>query len=330
MENVSGEDLSWFFREWFFTNWKLDQGIKTVKYIDEDETKGALITIENLEEMAMPVVLAIKQTNGTKDTILLPAEIWQRGNTWTFRYKSISKITSITIDPNHDFPDVNTSNNVWVNLKPVAKGTTPQMIIDKYLNAIGGVDKLSKITDFYESATGNIQGVEVILTIKQKMPGNYYYEISLPSMGITPIKIIANKDSVVVQQNGQSSPISDDKKAELKSRSTIFQELSLKTSDLQLGPNMVIVGETLAYVVIENKGEGFTIKRFYDETTGLKVKEVVEKDGNTVSTEYSNYVQLANGVKIPYSKKGELSTYPIEYKVKEAKVNSNLKESDFR
>ena len=331
MENVSGEDLSWFFREWFFTNWKLDQGVKTVKYIDDDEAKGVLITIENLEEMAMPVVLAIKQSNGTKDTIQLPAEIWQRGNTWTFRYKSTSKITNITIDPNHDFPDVNTNNNVWAgNIRPVAKGTTPKMIIDKYLTAIGGVDKLKKITDFYETASGNIQGIDVFLTLKQKAPNDYYYEINVPSMGMALLKVVANEDSVSIQQNGQVIVLPNDKKAELKARSTIFDELNLKTSDLQLDPTLVTVGESLAYLVIENKGEGYNVKRYYDEITGLKVREATEKDGTTITNDYSDYRELTNGVKIPYTKKGDLGTYQIEFKVKEAKANSNLKEADFR
>ena len=331
MENVSGEDLSWFFREWFFTNWKLDQGIKTVKYIDDDEAKGALITIENLEEMAMPVVLSIKQVNGTKDTIQLPAEIWQRGNTWTFRYKSTSKIASVTIDPNHDFPDVNTNNNIWAgDTRPVAKGTTPKIIIDKYLAAIGGEDKLKKITDFYEAASGNIQGIDVFLTLKQKAPNDYYYEINVPSMGMALLKVVANEDSVSVMQNGQKVSVSADKKAELKARSNIFDELNLKTSDLQLGPNLMTVGESLTYLVIENKGENYNVKRYYDETTGLKVREVTEKDGTVITNDYSDFRELPNGVKIPYTKKGDLGTYQIEFKVKEAKANTNLKESDFK
>src|SRR5690348_7080032 len=55
MENVSGEDLSYFWRGWFFTNSKLDQGVKDVKYVDNDPAKGALITIVNNDQMVLPV-----------------------------------------------------------------------------------------------------------------------------------------------------------------------------------------------------------------------------------------------------------------------------------
>lgn len=113
MENVSGEDLSYFWRGWFFSNAKLDQGISTVKYVDGDTTKGALITMVNNEQMVLPVGLLIEQENGKSDTVNLPVEIWQRGGTWTFHYASTSKIKKITIDPDYDYPDINPTNNVY-------------------------------------------------------------------------------------------------------------------------------------------------------------------------------------------------------------------------
>ncbi len=112
MENVGGEDLSWFWRGWFMTNDKLDQGVTDIKYVDNDSTKGSLITVVNNEQMVLPVPLLIEQENGTKDSLTLPAEIWQRGGSWTFRYPSTSKVVKVTIDPNHDYPDINPSNNI--------------------------------------------------------------------------------------------------------------------------------------------------------------------------------------------------------------------------
>lgn len=333
MENVAGEDLSWFFREWFFYNWKLDQAVKTVKYVNEDETKGALITIENLEEMALPVVLAIKETNGNKDTIHLPVEIWQRGGTWTFLYKSTSKLTNITIDPNHEFPDVNSNNNVWagMNGKPVEKGTTVKTVFDGYLKAIGGADKAKKVTDISMSFVGNIQGVDVQLNLKQKSPDKYYQEVAIPAMNMTPLKMIINGDSVNIIQNGQPTVLPDEAKAELKkSRLQLFPELEANQADFQLAPNLEIVGEGLAYQITELKADGNKTDRFYDEKTGLKVKEVTFKAGNSNATEFSDYKEVGGGVLIPYARKGEMGGYVIEFKLKEAKINSNLSNDLFK
>jgi hypothetical protein len=113
IENVSGEDLSWFWRAWFVNNWQLDQGVKSIKYVDNDPKSGAYITIGNFEKMAMPVILDIKTKSGKLTRVKLPVDIWQRNNEWTFKYDSTEEIDSIIVDPDHILPDKNESNNTW-------------------------------------------------------------------------------------------------------------------------------------------------------------------------------------------------------------------------
>ncbi len=113
MNDAAGEDLNWFWKEWFYTNWKLDQAVESVSYVDKDPSKGALITLENLDKMALPVTVKITEANGKTHTKKLPVVIWQRGGVWTFKYPSTSAITSVIIDPNHELPDVNRKNNQW-------------------------------------------------------------------------------------------------------------------------------------------------------------------------------------------------------------------------
>ena len=76
MENASGESLQWFWRGWFLNNWRLDVAVKDVQYVDDNPAKGALITIENLEKMAMPVTLEIRTVSGKITRVKLPVEIW--------------------------------------------------------------------------------------------------------------------------------------------------------------------------------------------------------------------------------------------------------------
>ena len=113
MENGAGEDLGWFWRGWFYETWKLDQSVKDVRYVDGAAEKGALISIENLDRMAMPATVEITEANGKKGRVNLPVEIWQRGSTWTFRYNSTSALKSVVVDPDEKLPDVNEKNNVW-------------------------------------------------------------------------------------------------------------------------------------------------------------------------------------------------------------------------
>ncbi|HCQ12066.1 MAG TPA: peptidase M1 [Flavobacterium sp.] len=115
MENVAGEDLSWFWRGWIINNWRLDQAITKVKYIKGDAKNGALVTINNLDRMVMPVIAEVKTKSGATTVINLPVEIWQRNVEWTFKVNTTEELESITLDPNHVFPDVNSENNVWSN-----------------------------------------------------------------------------------------------------------------------------------------------------------------------------------------------------------------------
>ncbi len=113
MEDGAGEDLGWFWKSWFYELWRLDQSVKDVEYIEQDPTKGALITIENMEKMAMPAVVDVELVSGAKERFTFPVEIWQRGSSWTFRTSTNIPIKSVTIDPDHVFPDINSKNNIW-------------------------------------------------------------------------------------------------------------------------------------------------------------------------------------------------------------------------
>ncbi len=114
MENVGGENLQWFWRGWFVNTWRLDVAVRSVKYVDStDFSKGSLITLDNLEKMAMPVILEIKTKSGKTSRVKLPAEIWERNVYWTFKYPSTEEIESVTYDPDKVLPDFNPANNVW-------------------------------------------------------------------------------------------------------------------------------------------------------------------------------------------------------------------------
>ena len=114
MENVGGETLQWFWRGWFVNNWRLDVAVRNVDQLDSaDYSKGAIITLDNLEKMAMPVILEIKTVNGKVDRIKLPVEIWERNVSWKFFYPSTDEIESVTYDPDKVLPDFNLTNNTW-------------------------------------------------------------------------------------------------------------------------------------------------------------------------------------------------------------------------
>ena len=117
IENGVGEDLSWFWRGWYQKNWQLDQAISKVKYISGDAKNGAIVTVNNYQKMAMPLILEIKTKSGVVSRKTLPVEIWQRNNEWSFKIDTKEELDSVKIDPDAVFPDINEANNNWSNTK---------------------------------------------------------------------------------------------------------------------------------------------------------------------------------------------------------------------
>jgi Peptidase family M1 domain len=113
MNDALGEDLNWFWKEWFYENGKLDQSVDNVQYVNADPKQGVDITISNKEQMVMPAEIEVREVNGKTGRVNLPVEIWQRSGKWTFHYKSTDMIESVTIDPDNKLPDADLSNNTW-------------------------------------------------------------------------------------------------------------------------------------------------------------------------------------------------------------------------
>ncbi len=113
IENSAGEDLAWYWRQMFIENWSLDQRVNEPVYISGDPAKGALVLVDNLDRMAMPIYLEYETVSGRKSTVKLPAEVWQNNTSFLVKLNSTEKIRSLSIDPNRIFPDVNSENNTW-------------------------------------------------------------------------------------------------------------------------------------------------------------------------------------------------------------------------
>ncbi|HET8752894.1 MAG TPA: M1 family aminopeptidase, partial [Salinimicrobium sp.] len=109
MENVTGEDLAWFWNGWFYGTGNIDLSLDAVQEYQGDY----VISLSNDGEIPMPVVLEITFTDDTKETLRLPVEIWQRGDSWNHLFKTEKEIKSVELDPEKLLPDVNFSNDAW-------------------------------------------------------------------------------------------------------------------------------------------------------------------------------------------------------------------------
>ena len=84
MEDGLGEDLSWFWRAWFFTTAQLDQAVDSVTLADSAGVVVADLPAER-GGMPMPVELALTMDDGSTQRLTLPVEIWFGGRPPTRR-----------------------------------------------------------------------------------------------------------------------------------------------------------------------------------------------------------------------------------------------------
>jgi hypothetical protein len=110
VEDVSGRDLSWFWRTWFFETWKLDQAIDTVAAAGD----SLEVVVANRGRAPMPVHLVVTRSEGEPQTVEIPVSVWFTGlKRTTVRIAREPAIKTIEIDPKREFPDIDRGNGMW-------------------------------------------------------------------------------------------------------------------------------------------------------------------------------------------------------------------------
>src|ERR671914_1979109 len=69
-ESVSGRDLDWFWRSWWFETWTLDHAIAGVRAA----AAGAGIDVENRGQAFMPTRLTVARADGSLERVEVPVE----------------------------------------------------------------------------------------------------------------------------------------------------------------------------------------------------------------------------------------------------------------
>jgi zinc protease len=203
-------------------------------------------------------------------------------------------------------------------------------IIQKYIEVIGGKEKLSKIEDRITQMKGNVQKVDVDMTIYQKQPDKFKQVIHAGEVEQT---ILFSDDKGFLKINDQVKEILGLELAKLKNESTLNLLLNLDTNAIHLtylGIDTVL-GKPAYKILLKNSSLNWI--HYYDVSSGFKimdVKPVTAVQRTYLQETYYSDFRLIDGIHFPFKIKQKLGQQEMEFEVTSIKLNTGLEDSEFR
>lgn len=108
-EDVTGEDLSWFWKPWFFNYGYADIQIESFK-------KGNLIIL-NKGDRPVPVVVDVKYEDGGSTQLVTNAKAWTEEKKATIKVPNPGNVSMIMV--NREIPDADDMNNIYPSLAEI-------------------------------------------------------------------------------------------------------------------------------------------------------------------------------------------------------------------
>jgi aminopeptidase N len=118
VENVSGEDLSWFWRGFFYSTDVLDIGIDGVTMRQTGGQQLAVVSLTKHTSIPFPVELRLRLADGSTQDVALPVQVWTQGDHHEAVLPVRTTVTGARLWPDGTVPDFNATNDVWGTAPP--------------------------------------------------------------------------------------------------------------------------------------------------------------------------------------------------------------------
>ena len=177
------------------------------------------------------------------------------------------------------------------NLQPAPAGMTPELVIDRYLEAVGGKPAIAGIQDLRTVMTASMQGMPVQVT-------QYFARPNSSATVMTANGQVVQRE-VFHDARGQRTMLTDTEEVmdleleEMGQNAHPFPESTYKDRGRVLLSGVTEVRGRKAYKLTLMQDNGFIFYEYYDVDSGLKLRREQPKttpQGNlTIITEYQDY-----------------------------------------
>jgi len=113
VENVSGQDLGWFWRAFFYGTDVLDIAVDGVTMRQAGGENVVEVHLRRATSIPFPVTMRLKLDDLSTTDIHLPVEIWTRTDRYVATIPVRRSVVGVRLWPDPSVPDVNSANDVW-------------------------------------------------------------------------------------------------------------------------------------------------------------------------------------------------------------------------
>jgi aminopeptidase N len=139
VENVSGMDLSWYWRSFFYTSDVLDIAVEGVTNRTAGGETIATLALRRTTSVPFPVQARLKLADGTTRDVRFPVDLWGRPHVGARVEASVAvaaNVVGVRLWPDGTVPDWDASNDTWGDAP--AAGATAQVTGGGLSGAVGG------------------------------------------------------------------------------------------------------------------------------------------------------------------------------------------------
>jgi predicted Zn-dependent peptidase len=213
--------------------------------------------------------------------------------------------------------------------EPIPEGITVDVVIDKYLNAIGNRVDLEKVNSQDITMSSSMQGMPLIIHYLTKGDSKMLMSVKSGEMNLQMITINENKGKVSGMMGAK-----DLSELEIKSYlegNVAFEELNFKNMTAKLIQIEEVNGSQAYKMEVIDK-DGHSKFYFYDITTGLKIAMVETKptpEGDMTTTTILKDYQNVNGILVPFTTVEDNAGQVMEMKVENIVLGGTISDSNF-
>ncbi|GMU86544.1 MAG: hypothetical protein AMXMBFR48_17860 [Ignavibacteriales bacterium] len=208
---------------------------------------------------------------------------------------------------------------------------TGEDIIRKYIQAIGGADNIMKVQDKTVMMQAKIQNYDINAVIYQKAPDKMLQKFTFAGMDQA---ILFDGEKGYQKTMMGEEELTGDNLEMMKFEAGLHNILRLNELGVTIENKGLdkIAGKNVWKVEIKMPG-GAIIRHFYDQETGLRIREERTVDSPqgkiTQSTDLSDYKEI-NGVLYPHLMKQNAGGMNLELKITAIQINSGIADSIFK